>query len=529
MHSDETHPTDPDPSPVLPAHRIWIVALWSLGLAGVLLVGTAAFSFQRHQARKAAQEQLAIVSSLKVRQVLSWIGREQAMAESLARGMLVSETLDSWLRGGPLPEATRARIAGQLLEVQMANGYQDVCVLSVAGEPLVSGSGRLIAVDRRDKWVLADALLTARSQMTSIRKDGDDLGGVHLDILAPLVVRTEGQGRVLAILRVRLDPRSHLFPLVQEWPGPTETSETILTEIQGADVVVLSEPRRMKWAALQLVFPINQASRLVAQVAQGRVDQSLEGLDYLQQPVLGIGRAIPGTQWQVVATESLREISRDVWSRSLLTSLVALALVGAAALSIRSWAKQKLDAQIQIELENQANTDRLTGLANRRRLESHASQELRRILRHQRQSPQRGNLAVVLVDVDHFKLFNDTYGHLAGDACLKAVASVIPPCAHRPGDLACRYGGEEFVLVLPDTAEEGALVVAEIVRQAIQGLGIPHASSPVADVVTASLGVASAEVVAGFNLDALLERADQSLYLAKHSGRNRVVGSSSLV
>lgn len=180
------------------------------------------------------------------------------------------------------------------------------------------------------------------------------------------------------------------------------------------------------------------------------------------------------------------------------------------------------------ELENQANTDRLTGLANRRRFESHIGQELRRILRYRRGNAHRNQLAVVIIDVDHFKLYNDANGHMAGDACLRALAETIQACTHRPGDLACRFGGEEFILVLPDTDEAGALVVAETTRAAVQGLSLPHPTSPVVSVVTVSIGAAAEEVAEGFDIGPLIERADQALYAAKHAGRNRVVGSSSL-
>ncbi len=180
------------------------------------------------------------------------------------------------------------------------------------------------------------------------------------------------------------------------------------------------------------------------------------------------------------------------------------------------------------ELENQANTDRLTGLANRRFFDTHISKELRRLLRHLHGNAKGGLMAVAVIDVDHFKLFNDTNGHMAGDACLRALAEGIQGCIFRPGDLACRFGGEEFILVLPETDEAGALVVAESVRASIEGMALPHAASPVAKVVTVSVGAAAAEVGEGFKIEHLIERADQALYAAKQQGRNRVVAHSSL-
>ncbi len=181
-----------------------------------------------------------------------------------------------------------------------------------------------------------------------------------------------------------------------------------------------------------------------------------------------------------------------------------------------------------MELENQANTDRLTGLANRRFFDTHISKELRRLLRHLRGNAHGGLMAVAVIDVDHFKLYNDTYGHMAGDACLRALAETIQGCIFRPGDLACRFGGEEFILVLPETDEAGALVVAESVRAAVAGMVLPHGASPVAEFVTVSVGAAAEHVGEGFRIEHLIELADRALYAAKQQGRNRVVGNAML-
>lgn len=179
-------------------------------------------------------------------------------------------------------------------------------------------------------------------------------------------------------------------------------------------------------------------------------------------------------------------------------------------------------------LERQANTDRLTGLANRRFFETHFRKELRRIMRLRRMDGRSSHIAVVMVDVDHFKLYNDTNGHMAGDVCLRAIADAIQSCIFRPGDLACRFGGEEFLLVLPDTDEAGALVVAEAARASVERMALPHPASPVSSVVTVSAGAAGVLVTETFQAEALVELADKALYAAKEAGRNRVLGSSSL-
>jgi diguanylate cyclase (GGDEF)-like protein/PAS domain S-box-containing protein len=170
------------------------------------------------------------------------------------------------------------------------------------------------------------------------------------------------------------------------------------------------------------------------------------------------------------------------------------------------------------QMERMAATDGLTGLANRRHFDGVADEEWRRCAR------ERHALSVMMLDVDHFKLFNDLYGHLAGDGCLRAIASQLKAAARRPGDLAARYGGEEFLLLMPHTDPAGALRVAERVRTLVLDLAIAHEGSPAASVVTVSVGVATAwpGESGPKSVSTLLAAADTAMYQAKSGGRNRV-------
>lgn len=161
--------------------------------------------------------------------------------------------------------------------------------------------------------------------------------------------------------------------------------------------------------------------------------------------------------------------------------------------------------------------DALTGLANRGAFDIGLQREWRRAERHGQP------LSLLIADVDCFKLYNDTYGHLQGDACLRAVASTLVAGSHRTGDLVARYGGEEFVVVLPATTADGATVVAERVRSGVEALSIPHERCEYAPRVTVSVGAATTVPETGFSPECLLECADQALYRAKLQGRNQVV------
>ena len=199
----------------------------------------------------------------------------------------------------------------------------------------------------------------------------------------------------------------------------------------------------------------------------------------------------------------------DGGSLSVLTDVTATRL-----------AQQKL-SELNRQLEALARLDGLTGLMNRRAFDETLETEVRRSAR------TGAPLSLLLIDVDRFKAFNDAYGHPAGDACLRTIADVLSGSVHRPLDRCARYGGEEFAVILPETPADGALRVAEAMRDGLRAVGVPHAGSDYG-FVTISVGAAT---FPGGNSGAavkdLLGSADAALYEAKAAGRNRVaVGRS---
>ena len=173
-------------------------------------------------------------------------------------------------------------------------------------------------------------------------------------------------------------------------------------------------------------------------------------------------------------------------------------------------------ASVNATLQDLAGRDGLTGLFNRRRLDEALALEW---LRAQR---DRQPISVLMIDVDHFKGFNDTYGHQEGDACLRRLAAVLQEATRRPADLAARYGGEEFLVCLPGTPAAGALEVARKIQTALRDMAIPHAASPL-HVVTVSIGLAGTVPQDETTWDALVAAADTGLYRAKSNGRDRVM------
>ncbi|WP_419810317.1 diguanylate cyclase domain-containing protein [Bacterioplanoides sp.] len=181
----------------------------------------------------------------------------------------------------------------------------------------------------------------------------------------------------------------------------------------------------------------------------------------------------------------------------------------------------RLKSQLQrrqevARLEALSATDGLTGVANRRYLDQFLLSEWRRAQR------ESSSIGLIMVDLDHFKMYNDYYGHVAGDVCLQEVARALQSCVQRPCDLIARYGGEEFAVVLPSIQLSGVEVVAKRIQQAVAMLRLPHDASVTSDMVTLSMGMAWCEPAAGEDCRLLLTAADEALYTAKSEGRNRM-------
>jgi diguanylate cyclase (GGDEF)-like protein/PAS domain S-box-containing protein len=176
--------------------------------------------------------------------------------------------------------------------------------------------------------------------------------------------------------------------------------------------------------------------------------------------------------------------------------------------------------QLEQQLEALAMTDSLTGLLNRRAFDAAFDHEWGRVLR------DASETSLLLLDIDHFKKMNDTYGHTTGDDCLRIIARTLTLAIHRPTDIVARYGGEEFAVILPRTELTGAMIVAERIRQEIEELRIPHAGNREGGgFVTVSIGTATALARHGSSYkmpDSLLMAADTALYKAKFEGRNRI-------
>lgn len=271
----------------------------------------------------------------------------------------------------------------------------------------------------------------------------------------------------------------------------------------------------------------NSGQQALTQISQSVpdviiLDVEMEGLSgyetcqairgYLQEhwvPIIYLtGRSSPESM-----VEGL-EAGGDAYIAKPVNDQVLRAIVK-AMLRISDVQQQLIEANKK--LDEIAFFDVLTKIMNRRGYE-----EMYQRLwdNHQR---RRQPISALLMDIDHFKQYNDNYGHIEGDKCLREVAQAIKETLKRPIDVVARYGGEEFVVVLPDTDEEGALAVAKKIIETMATLAIPHAHSSAAEHVTVSIGIATSidSTQHELNADQLIQKADEALYQAKESGRNK--------
>ena len=187
----------------------------------------------------------------------------------------------------------------------------------------------------------------------------------------------------------------------------------------------------------------------------------------------------------------------------------------AAFFALREMQKQ-LEKK-NLELKRLSSLDGLTGIANRRIFDKTLIKEWKQSVLH------KTTLSLILIDIDFFKPYNDTYGHQQGDDCLHSVAQALSTAAHHPTDLLARYGGEEFVVIAPNTNSGGATRLAENLCTAIRDLKIPHKASKAAEIVTISLGIATLSPASNDDMNCMVKYADEALYKAKDSGRNQSI------
>lgn len=294
---------------------------------------------------------------------------------------------------------------------------------------------------------------------------------------------------------------------------PFALSTRLYPEWPFAKVKHTPEALAQKTAVALLSMPLDHPAAKASKSAGWTVP-----LDYT--PVHELYKELRVGPYQDYGNVTLADVLKLYWHwlAVVLGVILLLGMNTGYILRLNRGLKQSQTRLLEVthQLEQLAILDGLTGIYNHRHFQESLSNEWRRAQRNKKP------VSLIMIDIDFFKNFNDSYGHPIGDECLKAVARAIKQSVNRPGDLVARYGGEEFVAILPEAALEGAALIAERMRAAVEELKFPHRYSRIADHVTVSLGVASFVPARESSPDMLITAADKALYAAKEAGRNRM-------
>lgn len=345
-----------------------------------------------------------------------------------------------------------------------------------------------------------------------------------MGVIAPLYDGMQSLGALWMVV----DLRDTLFPLLEAVRGGRATAESVLLMSQGDDVLHINPLRH--GAATQSVghfATLTQLEMVGVQAVRG-IRGVVYGQDYQGKAVLAASSVVPDSPWLLVSKMEVAEaFAQDRRKEGLYFGL----LIGGSFLTILvfiiywMWLTRRREQVLKQALENyrhmleqQVRKDSLTGLGNRRALDELLEQEWKRAVR------DALPVAALIMDIDFFKGYNDFYGHLVGDDCLQRVAQVLQLNVQRSKDMIFRYGGEEFVVLLPNTSLPEARQLAEKLCLALRREEIENQASPLGGVVTMSVGVACMQPPhdSADNGHRLLKNADTALYSAKHAGRNRV-------
>ena len=389
--------------------------------------------------------------------------------------------------------------------------------------------GELVVAPVRDEYLPLTYVVSA-DQLSEVKGEFDGLDGSQTNDTRQALMRARltGQLSISELSRSNNDGRYYFYAVAPVYQGQPTTDNERYQMLAGAITSTFtiqnmfqSVTGSLRIQDIQLSLVDVTAPTEVTEVIVQKGNAPLCDKLSFQR-----GLSVGGRSWRIEGVASEAYVDRHGSWLPLLALLIGLGFTGLVvsrlgALSFRAKQIQHIVDE-RTEALNRANqklelltlTDALTGVVNRRGFDQAAEAEWKRAIR------DGAPITLLIIDVDYFKFYNDHYGHLAGDECLKQVAEAISQVPQRLGDVVARYGGEEFAVLLPNTEDVGS-IVAEKCRQQIEALNIKHEYSPVADHVTVSVGSSVIIPAADKTVMELVQNADEALYLAKRAGRNR--------
>lgn len=505
--------------------RRTIPALIVILASGVLMILGGIMAYQDNQTRHQHMiaNELQLVNQLQIQGIEAWRRARIVDANAVMMDPLFSDAVAQWRLASQTPaddaSALQAAIQDKLRFLSEQAGYSEAYLLSPSGDMLLTAGRRNYPpLPPVGQQALRQAIQDARP-IAIDPQTGPAFAYPWFGMIAPVYENNT----IVAAVWLVMDVRNSLFPLLETWPSPSNTAESTLVMQEHDSARILSPLRHQPQAKLN--FRVSQA------LVQSPMVQAIHGMrglftgiDYRQHSVLAVAAPVAESPWYLISKIDTEEAWDARWRG---TWHIAVPIIGGLlwillALGYTQHQAWRYERRLKALLEQQVRHDTLTQLANRLALDERFEQNWRQT------AYQRQPLSVLMVDVDHFKAYNDYFGHIAGDQCLKQVAAILTSVVRRSTDMVSRYGGEEFVILLPDTSLAEARALAQEICQTVFDTAIPHPFSQHDKRVTVSIGIAClnpgenpVKRNANDMRKALLERADAALYAAKSAGRNQ--------
>lgn len=492
----------------------------------VLAWGLLHFHFERQAHKKhLAENELQLINQLQRKNIQFWRERRLVDASHLTEDNLLNSTISHWFNDRSIissKNSLQSHISNALRIMQEQRGYNAAYLIDLNGNIVLDALGKT-------HKPLPDEELTAMHKAFEIASPiaiephtHDFFGFPFFGVITPIY---DQHNKPIASIWLVTDVRKTLYTLIETWPGSSGTAESNLIMQTDDNILLISPLRNDPELSLPHQAQPHEGNNVFAKAING-MHGLFDAVDYRNKSVIATATLINQSPWVLVTKIDQDEVLKN--SAQELLALAApivfyLLVVSTSLIYVQrqNWQHEK---KLTLELERMVRRDALTNIDNRLSLDENLNKEWDKAYRSHKP------LSLLMIDIDFFKKFNDTYGHLEGDECLKFVAKTLTSSAVRSSDLVARYGGEEFAILLPETEANDALELGKRICAHISKQQYKHMYSDNISMITVSMGLATIypnTEETTVNVNHLIQRADHALYSAKQSGRNQVKEFSS--
>lgn len=487
----------------------------------LLLWGLWYFYSERQTYKKhLAENELQLINQLQRTNVQLWRERHLIDASHITEDSLLNSTITHWLTNKSSINTKRDlqnHISRVLRIMKEQRGYNAAYLVDAEGNIVLDALGKTSGrLPDKELTVMYKAFEVAGPIAIEPRLD-DFFGFPFFGVITPIYNQYNDP---IASIWLVTDVRKTLYTLIEKWPGNSDTAESNLIMQEGDDILLLS-PLRHKALTNQ-----NEKNQVFSKTING-MHGLFNAVDYRNQDVIATATLINQSPWILISKIDNKEVLKNSTQEllGLAAPVVLYLLIASAALIYVQRQGWKREKKLTLELERMVRVDTLTNIANRLCLDENLNREWGNA--HRSNHP----LSLLMIDIDFFKQFNDNYGHLEGDECLKHISKILSSSVGRSSDLVARYGGEEFAILLPNTTAKNALILGQRICTLISTKQYQHIYSDNSSMLTVSIGLATMYPSTErkiTNVNDLIQKADYALYNAKLSGRNQIKEFNSL-